>query len=259
MNTSRSGLSVVAVIVGLVVVVALVVGGLYAFTDVFRAKMQGAWKNFAEWTPDNIAKDPQGYLTFCEEKTKAALQKLEGSRIGIAQAKDRYESKREDAKKILDTGTKALDGLKTAYRKAEEANSWPMKWELLKDDVRTLDREQARKQIVAFDKQVRAKTTTIQGYNKTLTQLEIQSGKVQEAKDKAKEQLDAIASSREELKAKAITDDLKKQLVDMKSILQTGVVGIAESEEKSLMSIEDVAAKTESTVSDEDFSKIMGK
>jgi hypothetical protein len=251
MNTSRRGMSVAALVVGLVVVAALVVGGIYYFSAPGRQHLRSAWKNFSEWTPDNIAKDPVGYLNFAEEQTKAAQIKLKASEIAIAQNKANFDAKCDDAQKALDAGDKHLKELRAAYVDANDKNAWPIKWL-----DRTFDREQAKKQIVRLGRECESKDKQIRAYKKGLNDLAVQASKVQDAKDKASEQITTIQTSREQLKVKAITDDLKDQLVAMKGVLQTSVVGVAD--EKSTVSIEEIAAKTESSVSDEEFGKIMG-
>jgi hypothetical protein len=252
MNTSRRGVSVVAGIVILVVVAGVALGGLYFFSDVFRTKMDRTWEGFSKWTPENIAKDPQGYLTFAEEQAKKAQTKLKASEIAIAQSKGDCQAKREDAQKAMDAGQKGLKDLKAVFVDANGKNAWPVKWM-----DHEFNQEQTKKQIVRLARECQSKSKQIEAYKNAEKELETQASKVQDAKDKADEQLTSIQSSREQLKVKAITDDLKNQLVAMKGVLETSVVDVADKQ--GTMSLDALVAKTESTVKDEDFSKIMNQ
>lgn len=248
---AQRGSSLVAIIVVVVVLAAVVLGGLYFFSDVFRTKADAAWAELAKWTPENIAKDPVGYLNYCETELKKEQVKLQASEIAVSQTRGKFEAAVTDAKGVVATGKKSLDELKAAYTAADAAKSFPIKW-----TDRTLDQDQAKKQIIRLDREIKSKTATIDSYENSIKTLDVHKGKIQDAKDKASEQLTAIQTGREQLKIKAITDDLKNQFVAMKGVLQTSVIGVAD--QKSTISLDDIAAKAETSVNEEDFAKIMG-
>lgn len=247
----RSGMSAVGVIAVVAVIAAVVFGFMYFGSDVFRTKANVAYKDFAEWTPDNIAKDPVNYLNFCEQQTQGAILKLKGSEIAIAQKRTQIEGMLEDNKAKVDTGTKALAELKDAYKKAEPANSFPVTWA-----GTSLDKEQSKRQILKLAGEIKSKSNLIGKLGAAVDQLKVQSGKVQEARDKAQDQLTQIATSREMLKVQQITDELKNSLVAMKGVLQTSVLGVAASEPGTI-SLDDLAAKSATSVNEEEFAKIM--
>jgi len=251
MATFRNGLSNIGIIVAVVIVIAAIGIGVYFTSDVYRTKVNAAADQFAHWTPENIAKDPVNYLNFCETQTKAAVEKLKASEISVAQKLGSIEDKQKDAKEKIAIGTKALDGLKETYRKTD-ANSWPITW-----NDQKLDQNDAKLQIVRLDHDIRNRTELVAKYDSAVTQLRAQQGKIAEARDKAKDQLAKIETNREMLKVQQITDDLKNNLVAMKGVIETSVVGAASSNTGAI-SLDDLAAKSASTVNDNEFNKIMG-
>lgn len=250
---AKRGLSAVGIVVVIVVLAVVVAAGLFFFSDVWRTKMKGAYTQFADWTPENIAKDPGNYLNFCEEQTKKALEKLKASEIAIAQKKSKLDSMREDAQNKVSQGDKALDELKVIYRKADADKKWPATWR-----TSTLDQDQCKRQVVRLDRDIRSKGDLLKKLEGAVAQLNAQTNKVQEARDKANEQLAKISTNREVLKVQQITDDLKNSLVAMKGIIETSVVGAAGAGTGTL-SLDDLAAQSEAAVNEGEFSKIMGQ
>jgi hypothetical protein len=251
-TNSRTGVSTVGLVVGLVVLAAIVFGGVYLYSDVFRTKANAAMDQFAHWTPENIAKDPVNYLNFCEEQTKAAVTKLKASEIAIAQKKASIQTMVDDAKSKVAGGKVALDELKAIYVKADADKKWPATWR-----TQTLEQEPCKRQILKFDREIRGKEDLLKKLDSAVAQLNVQSNQVQEARDKAGDQLAKITTSREMLKVQQITDDLKNNLVAMKGIIETSVVGVA-SGETGAISLDDLAKQSAATVDEGEFNKVMG-
>lgn len=234
----------------------LVLGvGLFVYfgSDVYRTKANAAYRGFAEWTPENIAKYPADYLNFCEAETNKALERLKASEIAIAQKRAKLESMRDENKELVVLGRKALDELKREYKRADAESAWPLSWR-----GNQLDRERTRRQIVKLDKDLRGKEGLLIKYQSGLDQLQAQANKVQDARDLAKEQLAKIDSNREMLKLQEITSDLKGNLVAMKGVIETSVVGVA-AEESGPLSLTDLKSQGESAVNEEEFDKILAK
>ena len=252
MNADRRGASKTAVIAGVVVVAAVVFGVAYFASDVFKTKVDTAYTDFAKWTPENIAKDPVNYLNFCEAQTNKAVEKLKASDIAIKQKIAKLESLKQDAEAKVALGKKALGELKTAYVKANDANSFPVTWA-----GATLDQNACKRQIVRTAGEIKTKENLVQMYDQANKQLHVQADKVLEARDEAAKQLASIATNREMLKVRSITDDIKKQLVDMKGVLESSVVGVSATTTGGSISLDDLAAQSATAVDDSKFDEIM--
>lgn len=253
MNSNR-GMSTIGIVVVLIILAGAAFAGTYFFSDVFKTKVDSAVEQFAKWTPENIAKDPKGYLDFCEAQVKASIDKAKASEIAIGQKKGMCESKRDDAKKLIETGEKALTELKAAYLKAEADKAWPVSWQSTK-----LDQDAAKRQIMTLARQVKSQGELMSKYEAAIQQLTVSANKTAELKDRAKEQLAKIDASRATIKVQQITDDLKNTLVNMKGAIETSIMGVASSDNTGSLSLEDIAAKNETKVDDKEFDKVMGK
>lgn len=254
MNSNyHRGMSKGGLIGGLVALVVVVLVVIYFASDVWRTKADAAFTQFTQWTPENIAKDPVNYLNFCEAQTKAALEKCKASKIAIAQKKAKIESMRKDAADKKLVGEKALTELKTLYKTADESAStgFPLKWQ-----TKELSKDDAKRQIVKLDKDIKSKTQLVTKLDGAMAQLNAQSNKLAEAEDDAKEQLAKIDTNREMLKVQEITDSIKNNLVSMKGAIETTIVGI-NSTDSGTVSLDELAAQSEAAINDEDFNKIL--
>ena len=253
MKSRIRGMSSAGIIVAIVVVAVVGFAIAYFGSDVFRTKANTTLTQFTQWTPENIAKDPVNYLNFCEEQANKALDKCKAGQIAIAKKQGEIDAMLKDAKDKSTLGTKALAELKEAYKSAEEGSSFPITW---RNNV--LDQDKAKRQIMKFARETKSATELSSKLQSAIEQLRVQSNKLAEAKDEAHDQLAKIKTNREMLKVQQITDDLKNNLVAMKSAIQTTVVGIS-SAEPGTLSLDDLAAQSESVVDDSDFLKIMNE
>jgi chromosome segregation ATPase len=251
MNRRHLGLTAPQFIVALVVVVVVAGVVLYFTSDVFRTKMDAQYDQLAHWTPENIAKDPENYLNFCETQTKKALMDLKANEISIAQSRGGLETMKTESDNKVQVGTKALAELKDLYTRTESANSWPAQW---KGENR--DKEWVKRQVIALDKQIRSQQALLSKAQAGLQKLDAQVLRIQDAKAKAQEQLQDIEANRQTLKVSKITDSLTKQLVSMKGVLEATLSSATET--SGIVSLDQLTAEAAPAVSDAEFDKIMG-
>jgi hypothetical protein len=249
MNARRKG-STTAAVLGVLGV--LVVGGAiwYFASDPFHTRVNEAWKQGTQWTPEQIAKDPVNYLNFCEEETTKAMDKLKASRIAVAQNRASLESMQKDARNQVDVGKKAMLELLGSYKTADAANTWPVSWQ-----GKTFDKDAVKVQVVALNKQVAAKEALLTKVDNGLKQLDAQVGKIGEAEANAQTQLAEIKANKELLKVQALSDDIKNKLVSMQSAV-AATVNTA-SETSSTISLDQLAATSAQTADNTEFDKIL--
>ncbi len=147
-SKSKSGQSRIPVLAIVLVIVA--VGGVVYFTSApTRTRMNAAFDQYAHWTPENIAKDPENYLNFCEQQANGAVLKLKASQISVAQNHANLETMQKDATAKIAAGTKALAELKQLYTDADAAKKWPATWM-----GKQMDQDAVKRQIVSFSHQI---------------------------------------------------------------------------------------------------------
>ena len=246
----QNGSTKIIVTVAVVAVAALAV---YYFTsDVGRTRITEAGKQYAQWTPENIAKDPENYLSFCEQECNAALLKLKASEIEIAQNRGSLESMAAAAKNKVTAGAKGLTELKAAYKQAETEAKFPFTW-----NGKSYAQDAAKRDIVSLFRQVEAQKSVAAKAEAGVQRLDGQVARIQEGRAKAQEQLQEIATSRSLLKVNKITEDLTRRLTSIGAAVQS-TVGIA-TDSSAPVSIDQLADQQATVVDDGEFSKIMGQ
>ena len=253
MDNKRTGLSNLATL-AVVVLGFLVVGGVVAYflSDVQRTKMNAAARQFAEWTPENIAKDPQNYLNFCEEEANKAMLSLKASQISVAENEAGLANMKSDANAKIAAGEKALGELKAKYTEAEAAAAWPVTW-----NGRPFARDAARLQIVQLSKEVESKRGVLAKVEGGLKKLEVQKAKIMEAKANTEQQLSEIKTGRETLKVDQLTKDLADQFAKIGGALQATIGSV--TQDSGTFSLDELADQAIGTVDDAEFDAIMGK
>jgi len=240
------------VIVLVVVVAAAVVGVMYFTSDVAKTKIDAAADQYAHWTPENIAKDPENYLRFCEAEANKALQNLKASEIAIAQNRASLDGTLKTASDKITTGEKALGELKALFAQSLSVNQWPATWQ-----GRTMDQEALKRQIVSLHKQVESQKGLKSKVEQGLKKLEVQVVRIQEGRDQAQTQLMEIKTGREMLKVQKLTDDLTGKLASIKGVLQATIN--TASETSGPITLDQLAEQSVGAVDDAEFNAIMGQ
>ncbi|MCE9614651.1 MAG: hypothetical protein K8T26_10275 [Lentisphaerae bacterium] len=248
MNSRKAGQAKIGVVV---LIIAAVIAVLYFTSDVFKTKINVAADQYAHWTPENIAKDPENYLNFCEQQAKAAVQKLKASQIAVAQNRANLEAMHGEAAEKITLGNKALQELKTVYKDASAANSWPATWQ-----GAPRDQDWVKRQIVSFSRQIVSQESLKAKTEAGIKQLDVQATKIQEANSQAQEQIGEIKTSRETLKVQKITSDLSQQLSNIGATLRATISTASES--TGTITLDQLKADSATTVDEAEFSKIMG-
>ncbi len=240
-------------LVGLLIVAAVVVVGVLYFTsDVAKTKIDAAADQYAHWTPENIAKDTENYLRFCEAEASKALQGLKASEIAVAQNRASLESTLGEASNKIGVGEKALQSLKDVYQAAASAGQWPATWQ-----GRSLDEDAAKRQIVSLHKQVEAQRALKGKVETGIRNLEAQVTRIQEGRAQAQGQLEEIKTSREMLKVQKLTEDLTTKLASIKGVLQATIH--TASETSGPVTLDQLAEQSVGVVDDAEFNAIMGQ
>lgn len=247
-GSSRSGSTkiIVTVVVLLVAVIAIV----YNTSDVWRTRMDVAADQYAKWTPENIAKDPENYLNFVETEAEKALTSLKASEIAVAQNRASLQNTLSDAEEKIRLGRRALEDLKAGFSSAETAGQWPLSWQ-----GRSLDMDAAKRQIVFFHKQVMSQEGLKAKVEAGIQKLNAQQSRILEARTETENQIAEIRTNREVLKVQKLTDDLALRLASIKGVLQATIH--TASETGGPMTLDELAEQSVGTVDDAEFNAIM--
>lgn len=251
MKNVRRGSSVVGIVVAIIVLIAAGGAAWYFLSDVGRSKMAAAYDQFAKWTPENIAKDPKGYLDFCEQQAKDAKANLKASQIRVAQNQAKITTQLEEAQRKVDAGMPVLGELKAGYKMALAEGIFPV---TIRDTE--FDQEALKQKIVKLHSEIGREKNLVAVAEQGLKTLEAQKNKIAAQQSACDEQLGLITVNRSKLEIQQITDDLKDQLVSMRSVLETAV---AVSDDTDAFSLNAIAEQAATTVDDAEFEAILNE
>ncbi len=108
------------------VIVALAVTGVagsYLASAPFRTNANLQFKQFTEWTPENIAKDPRGYLAWLGAELRRTEEQVIAQQVGVNQRLGALRREEATLSLRIENSTGLIDELRAAQAKAE----WPAK------------------------------------------------------------------------------------------------------------------------------------
>jgi hypothetical protein len=245
----RQGIATGAII-GIIAAVLVVGAVVFYISDPFQSRMKEKYNQLTTWTPENIAKDPKGYLDFCQQQTEKAMQDLKADKIRLAQSRGRLQEMRDAAGKQVSAGESALKELVPQYKDQAQSETVSISWR-----GSTLNKDQAKKQISTLARQVENQKNLKTKAEAGLRKLDGEASKIDDLETKAKEQLAEIDYNRQLLAANKLTDDLKTRLVNMQAAV-AATVNAAASEDGT-KSLSEVTNETATQVDETSLDKTL--
>jgi len=105
----------------LLLLAALAGGVLYFQSDVFRTRFNTTVDEWTKWTPENITKDPKGYLTFAITELDKIGERLKTHKRELLVKIDAAENRITKETLAQKASTTVLDSLKDAYRAGKQS------------------------------------------------------------------------------------------------------------------------------------------
>ncbi|MGO9113272.1 MAG: hypothetical protein ACLP9L_28910 [Thermoguttaceae bacterium] len=251
LNNRRGG-SAIGIIVGLVVL-ALVAGGIWFFVSKpFQTNVKQAYNQATQWTPENIKKDPVGYLTWALDEVGKTQDKLQASELSLKTKKN--ATARALQKQTADQSDyeKLLSEFKEAYTIASEQKKWPTR-------VRNTDLDEMalKRKIVECNDKIKNTAELVDTYAKTnkligdkLGEIEAKLAEVEKLKNK-------LSTNMEIAKVNQSVDDIGAIGDQLNAIVDTSSA-LAKTAEEGTSVADMIKPSGDARVNDE-FSKIMGK
>lgn len=106
-------------ITGLLILATLAGGVLYLQSDVFRTKAGQVYDEWTKWTPENITRDPEGYLTFAGTELEKIKLRLRAHQLHLTTKLDVAGKEQQALQARMDDDTVALNQLRSLYQASE--------------------------------------------------------------------------------------------------------------------------------------------
>ena len=239
-------------IAGIVVGVLLAVFAVaYLTSDVFSTKVNQTAEQWSKWTPENIQKDPAGYLAFAKQELEAARDKLEARQIAIKTKENTYKRKLTEATVKKTEREKLLDELHGKYSEAKNSNStaaFP-----LTINGRELDEKTLKKVAVKTNKELKHQKKLVDTYTAFYIKLNAQVTKLEDQLEKLSEKRDELALQTEVVLLKLEINKLNDLNDGLMAVFDTSV---ALAGEPDAIDPEDLIAPGGETAVDTKFDEL---
>jgi chromosome segregation ATPase len=108
------------------IILVLGAGTIFFFvSDPFNTKVKEGYKQATKWTPENIQKDPVGYLTWAVDRCESTKKDLESTMISLKTKNNDLERKVTTTESELANYEDLLQDLKQLHKETEANDSWP--------------------------------------------------------------------------------------------------------------------------------------
>ncbi len=249
MKNPKAGSSAV-----LVIILIAVIGGLFAYfwSKPFKTKVDEAARQAREWTPENIQKDPVGYLTWAMSESQATEDRLNASALSLRTKKNQIERESTAGSADQESYRKLLDEAKALYRTAAAGGQWPV-------DLRgsKLDEAQLKAKIVEASAKVTSIADMMAAYTKAHTVIERKSEQVEAKLGEVRKLRNKLSTDLEIAKVNKSVEGIGAINDQVASIMDTANALV--SQQDGGVSLEDLVTPSGQQRMDEEFSKIMGQ
>lgn len=233
-----------------IIVIALIIGALFYFvSDPFKTKVDTQLEQATKWTPENIHKDPSGYLSWAVSQADDTVEALSARRIGLTQQKSNTERMLQKASKDLASAKKLFDQFRDAYKEAGGANTWP------KEVAGTQYQEaELKKQIISL----KSKADSLQQQVAHLSSIQ---QTIRTHLDQLDQKLTDSKTTRTDLAQRLEIVKANKAIEDINSLKSDvdGLAGVADflAQTENVPSVDQLIQEEQSTISDADFNNIL--
>jgi len=249
---NRRGSSLVGVIVGLIVL-ALVGGGIWYFVSKpFMTHVNQTFNQATQWTPENIKKDPVGYLTWALDEVGKTEGKLQASELSLKMKKNGTARALEKHTADKSQYEKLLTEFKDAYTTASEKKKWPIR-------VRNtgFDEMGLKRKIVECSDKIKLTESLVDTYTKTDKVIGDKLGEIEGKLTEVDKLKNKLSTNMEIAKVNQSVDDIGTIGDQLNAIVDTSSALAKTAEEGA--SVADMIKPSGDARVDDEFSKIMGK
>ena len=154
MKNAKDGNAVIIILI-VVVIIGLVV---YFKSAPIQTKVNEVVKQTTEWTPENIQKNPEGYLVWSRQQCKQSKESLNANLLSMKIKKEQIQRELLGEESDLKAYKSLLKESKTLYLKASEQKAFPVELRSVQ-----LNSTQLKKKIVEINRKT-------QNLNRTMSQ-----------------------------------------------------------------------------------------
>ncbi len=240
-------------ITGLLVLAALAGGVLYFQSDVFRPKMDAAIDAWTKWTPENITKDPEGYLRFALSELEKIEGKLKAHQLKLKVDLDTTTERTKKEMLTVAASTNALVDLKKTYVASEK--TYPVSYK-----GQSLAESQFQEKVVEVDRQLDAANENVNRLEQHVTHLQNEIGRTEREMKSLAEKRQFVQQQLDHVKldlAVGLSDELTNKANEIKATAQALASGGSKAKQEAVNLVKSEERKLQGQSTRERFQQIM--
>lgn len=185
-----------AVAIAFLVFALLAAGGVFLWRNYFQVRwIRGKplpvvvvpTQSAADWTPERMAKDPQGYLQWADQRAQEQIAQRQARLATMAQQRADIEARRQQFESNLADVQNIHDRMQRAYRAADDEDRWPLSMA-----GQTFSRERAKAVLDRTQKYLDERKSLAQSYDESV-------GRVDQVTALVKKDIDDLNTLRDHL------------------------------------------------------------
>jgi hypothetical protein len=155
------------------------------------------------WPPEKIAENPQGFCVWAGQQLIEQLALLEGNRTELSGKLELLATRKKDFVANLEEIRNLANRARTALRRAEDEERWPVKFA-----GQSFSREKLESLIAVTSRYVEQRTPLAEDYSRAAQRLNIEIRKIDERVVEVKRQMEVVALDLERIKLSSELDGL---------------------------------------------------
>jgi hypothetical protein len=156
------------------------------------------------WGPDEMAKDPEGYLAWADKKIQGQVEQREQMLATIATRRTAVKARQQEKGADLQEWEDFLKRLETAVRRAQDEDRWPVQV-----GGRRFEKERALQLLQEVPAQVEKRRPLAEEYAKLLQQMDLRERALQDELERLKTLRERIALDVERVRLGRGAEELK--------------------------------------------------
>jgi DNA repair exonuclease SbcCD ATPase subunit len=211
-----------------------------------------AARQATEWTPENIQKDPVGYLTWALEQCEKSEQKLAASKLSLKSKKNQIDRSLTANQAELSDYSKLLQEAKAVYKEAKAENKWPASLR-----GRSFEEAALKGKIVEAHDKVKNLEGLVQTYSQSQAVIDRRLTEIEQKVTEVNKLRNKLSTDLEVAKVKQSVEGIGEISDKLGAIMDTTSALVSSSAEAT--SLEDLVKPTGQQRVDNEFDKIMGE
>ena len=230
--------------------IVLVAGvGFYLISAPFKTNVDMKMEQATKWTPENIQKDPVGYLAWGIANAEKTIDALKAREIAVIQQINKADTQFLECDNACSAVEAQLNRHAASYKQAAEQTGWPCFV-----NGHSYDQKELKRQIISLDRRLKSEEIRRHNLDALQQKLSLHRTRIKDELRKAQDALASLQHQQEVVKTETAVADLEGIQGDVSAV--AGIADLMTGMER-MPSVDTLIQEEQSSVSDDEFESII--